>query len=263
VDNERGKKIAVKLGDRTHALDESGANGHFRGMITLAAGDKPGKDRWVDFQAILPAGDPRTFRGRVQLLAPTGFTVISDIDDTIKVSQVRDKKALLVNTFLREYQPVFGMPALYQEWARAGAAFYYVSASPWQLYQPLAEFFEKAGYPAGSFEMKDFRWKDSTFFNLLSGPEKYKPLVIEPILKSYPKRKFILVGDSGEKDPEIYGALARRFPQLIIRILIRDVTGEKADAERYAKAFEGVPKERCLIFENPKDITGAFRELKY
>jgi phosphatidate phosphatase APP1 len=243
-------------------LEESAANGHFHGTLSLTTADAPGKDRWVDFHAVMPAGDSRTFRGRVHLLAATGFTVISDIDDTIKVSQVRDKKALLANTFLREYQPVFGMPALYQEWARAGAAFHYVSASPWQLYQPLAEFFDKAGYPPGSFEMKDFRWKDSTFFNLLAGPEKYKPLVIEPILKRYPKRKFILVGDSGEKDPEIYGALARKFSQQVIRILIRDVTNEKADADRYAKAFEGVPKERWMIFENPKEITGAFRELK-
>jgi phosphatidate phosphatase APP1 len=269
VDNERGKRIAVRLGDGVHPLGESEANGHFHGEIRLSASDadlllrlQGSNQRWLTFQAVTGSRDARIFRGQVQLVAPGGWSVVSDVDDTIKISEVLNKKALLANTFLREFEAVPGMAELYQDWARAGASFHYVSASPWQLYQPLAGFTEKAGFPRGTFHMKDFRWKDSTFFNLFASPEEYKPPVIEPILKALPLRKFILVGDSGEKDPEVYGLLARKYPQQIDRILIRDVTDERPAPERYRKCFAGVPQDRWLIFRSPGELEGAFRELK-
>ena len=252
VDNKHGKKIPVRVGEQTFVLEESEANGHFQGTIKLpAAGLKRG---WIDFQAVTRPGDDRKFAGRVLLLEETGLSVISDIDDTIKISEVRNKKALLANTFLKDYQPVPGMPELYQKWAKAGAAFHYVSASPWQLYLPLAEFVDKSRLPAGSFHLKSFRLKDSTFFNIFASPEKYKNQTIEPLLQAFPKRKFILVGDSGEKDPESYGELARKHPQQVARILIRDVTGEDAKAERYRKCFEGVAKEMWQVFREPKEV---------
>src|SRR5262245_46252500 len=142
VDNERGKKLSIRMGGKVYPLDESEANGHCTGMITLTAAEADillvgAKDRWIEFEAVMPANDKRSFRGQVRLVPSTGFTVISDIDDTIKISQVRDKKALLANTFLKEFEPVPEMAALFQEWAGAGASFAYVSASPWQLYPPL------------------------------------------------------------------------------------------------------------------------------
>lgn len=257
VDNERGKRIPIKIGNQVLVLEESEANGHFRGTVRLPL-DTVKKlqtaDGWVSYQAVTRPGDPRVFAGRVQVIDDAGFSVITDIDDTIKISEVRNKKALLANTFLKEFQPALGMPELFQQWQGKGAAVHYVSASPWQLYVPLEQFREKQKFPAGSWHLKEFRWKDSSFWNLFASPEKYKPGVIEPILKTYPKRKFICVGDSGEKDPEIYGALARKHPEQIVRILIRDVTGEDATAERYRKAFEGIPKERWQIFKETKEI---------
>ena len=63
-----------------------------------------------------------------------------------------------------------------------------------------------------------------------------------------------LIGDSGERDPEAYGTLARSHPAQIEHIFIRDVTGEKADAARYRAAFREVPAERWKIFIEPKEI---------
>lgn len=102
--------------------------------------------------------------------------------------------------------------------------------------------------------MKLFRVKDSSFFDLYANPEAYKRRTIEPILKTFPGRKFVLVGDSGEKDPEIYGALARGHPAQIVRIFIRDVTGEPADGERYRIAFQAVGKERWRVFRSADEI---------
>ena len=258
VDNERGKDISVRVGDREFSIGKSPANGHTHGEFqltdaelkaTAGAGAKS-----LSFQAVTRAGDTREFRGTAQLLGDTGLSVISDVADTIKVSHVRDRQALLRKTFYEPFQAVEGMAALYRAWATNGASFHYVSASPWQLYEPLAEFTAASGFPAGSWHMKQFRVTDGSFLALLDSPEKYKPGVIEPMLRQFPQRRFILVGDSGERDPEIYGALARQFPTQVQRIFIRDVTGEVATAPRYEVAFKDVPRETWQIFPRPEDI---------
>jgi hypothetical protein len=160
VDNQRGKAISIRLGNKDHPVGQSGANGHFRGTIRLGREEVAALDRgagvqngWVIFQAVTPPGDDRVFPGKVGLLAETGIFVISDVDDTVKVSQVRDRRELLANTFLREFRGVPGMAEAYRKWAADGAAFHYVSASPWQLYDPLARFLAVEGFPEGSFAM--------------------------------------------------------------------------------------------------------------
>ena len=261
VDNQQGKAICVRLGTKDYPVGQSRANGHFRGTIRLGKEEAAalvrgpgGQAGWGMFQAVTPPGDDRIFPGKVGLLAETGISVISDVDDTVKVSQVRDRRELLANTFLREFQAVPGMAAAYRRWAGDGAAFHYVSESPWQLYGSLAPFLAAEGFPEGSFHLKVFRLKDSSFFDLFSDPEAYKRRTIEPILKSFPGRKFVLVGDSGEKDPEVYGALARDHRAQIVRIFIRDVTGEPADGERYRTAFQAVGKERWRVFRSADEI---------
>jgi phosphatidate phosphatase APP1 len=109
-------------------------------------------------------------------------------------------------------------------------------------------------FPAGVFYLKNFRWKDESFFNLFQGPEKFKPAVIEPLMGRFPERRFAFVGDSGEKDPEIYGALARAHPGKVCRILIRNVTGEPAEAERYREAFRELPRGLWTVFSEPSEI---------
>ena len=99
---------------------------------------------------MLRRGDTRRFTGRVQLVEPQGRSVISDIDDTIKITGVGDPQAMLANTFLRPLRPVPGMATLYRQWADRGAVFHYVSASPWQLYAPLADFLAAEQFPAGT-----------------------------------------------------------------------------------------------------------------
>ena len=115
-------------------------------------------------------------------------------------------------------------------------------------------------FPEGTFHLKVFRVKDRTFFSLFGSPRTYKLAVIEPVLRQFPERRFVLVGDSGEQDPETYGALARRHPGQIVRILIRDVTGTLSEAPRYQKAFSGVPPPVWTIFHAPAEIMGALAQ---
>jgi hypothetical protein len=269
VDSERGKRISVRIGQTEYPVDVSAADGHFRGTIRLSeeearvlAPAEAGSARRLRFQAGTRPGDGRVFAGNAQLVGPTGVSVISDIDDTIKVSNVADRKQLLANTFLREFQAVPGMASLYRRWAEEGAVFHYVSASPWQLYVPLAEFLQAAGFPHGSFHLKDFHGVGKGLVELFATPERTKRRAIEPILAPFPQRKFVLVGDSGELDPEIYGALAREHPDQIARILIRDLTGMTAcrDQDRYRTCFAGLPPEVWSVFQTsndgvPSDVT--------
>lgn len=254
VDNERGEEVIVDIGGARHALAPTAANGQSETTLLLAPGAITCP--LTPVRALLRPGDARTFEGALHCLDPGSRSVVSDIDDTIKISEVRDKEALLRNTFLREPEPVPGLAAVYRAWADAGARFHYVSASPWQLDDALSRFMDRAGFPAGTHHLKSFRWKDSTFFALFQDPEVYKRAILEPLLRAAPGRRFVLVGDSGERDPEIYGALARDFPDQVDAIYIRDVTGEAADADRYRAAFAGVPPGRWALFHDAGELPG-------
>ena len=269
VDNERGKRITVRLGGEVYEAGTSEANGHFRATLKLPAAEvqrllsaSPAGNDWLAFQAVTRPGDRRRFAGRAQLIAPKGLSVISDVDDTIKISMVTDRGALLRNTFLRPFEPVEGMSAVYRRWAAAGATFHYVSASPWQLYGPLSELLRAQDFPPGSFHLKLFRLKDASALQLFASQEGYKSKVIEVILADFPDRRFILVGDSGEQDPEIYGALGRRHPGQIVRILIRSVDGSGKEHPRFQAAFEGIPGDRWRVFRDPDELGDVLRSIR-
>ncbi len=99
-----------------------------------------------------------------------------------------------------------------------------------------------AGFPKGLFYLKHFRMKDKQFFNLFSDPIAYKVDAITDILKRYPKKTFVLVGDSGERDPEVYGEIVKTFPNRVLAVYIRDVSkGDETDGaltQRMTKLFD-------------------------
>lgn len=255
VDNERGKKIRVTIRNTTFQCEKSKPNGHFTGMAKLgASGDLETKaPLWVSYQVELQSGDTRRFQGESQLLPVEGVSIISDIDDTIKDSQVADKKELLKNTFLKEFHAVQGMAELYRQWQGQGAAFHYLSASPWQLYPSLAKFIRHEEFPKGDFYLRLFRIKDKSFYELFASPFEYKTKTIEGILDHYPKRKFVLVGDSTESDPQVYAYVAQKYPQQVVKILIRNA-GQKGLRE-IGDAFTGLDKSLWQVFEQPEELS--------
>lgn len=255
VDNEGGKRVVVRVGRREHVLEDTGANGHSVTRLRLTGADLPAPLNPVT--AVLRPGDARQFTGTIVRLDGDGVSVVSDIDDTIKVSEVGDKQRLLARTFLEKFEPVPGMAAVYRGWAEAGAAFHYLSASPWQLHDALVEFAEAAGFPPGSVHLKLLRAKDSSFFALFQDPRSYKQPLLRELIAGAPGRRFVLVGDSGELDPEIYGDTYRAFPDQVAAIYIRDVSGEGQGAARYRAAFAGVPAGRWQVFQAPDELPKA------
>ena len=256
VDNERGKNLQIAVAEHVCDMNPSAANGHFSGIcgVKVASLENASDNSWIPGSVVMPDGDRRLFKGKSQLLARQGLSIISDIDDTIKISNVLDKHELLANTFLREFQPVPGMARQYQKWASDGASFHYLSSSPWQLYPSLSEFIDRHGFPMGSFHLNNFRMKDKSFFSLFQSAQKTKPPRIEEILNRYRQRSFILIGDSGEKDPEIYATIARRYPQQIKHIFIRNVRPGRKQYARFTQAFKKLPRNRWTLFEDTSEI---------
>ncbi|MCU7852937.1 MAG: DUF2183 domain-containing protein [Candidatus Thiodiazotropha sp. (ex Monitilora ramsayi)] len=256
VDNERWKNPQIQIGDKRFKTERSAANGHFKGRIRLGQDEIAGQiqDGLLSFFAVTEVEDEREFSGQVQLLPSEGVSVISDIDDTIKESMVLDKRELLANTFLRPYQSVEGMAGVYRDWEKSGTAFHYVSSSPWQLYPFLAQFMEQEGFPRGAFHLKQFRVKDHSLFKLFASSEETKPPIIRSIFEAWPGRRFILLGDSGEKDPEIYGQIAREFPDRVRHIFIRRVEGADNTTERFDASFSGLSTSRWTLFSDPQQI---------
>jgi phosphatidate phosphatase APP1 len=149
---------------------------------------------------------------------------------------------------------VEGMSERYQEWASHGINFHYVSSSPWQLFEPLDRMIRKASLPIGSMHLKRFRLKDRSILSLFKDPRETKPPVIQALLDSWPRRRFILIGDSGELDPEVYGQIARVNPGRIARICIRELGGRGRGDSRYRGAFAGLDSDLWCLFTDPHQL---------
>jgi phosphatidate phosphatase APP1 len=81
-----------------------------------------------------------------------------------------------------------------------------------------------------------------------------KAAVIRGLMKTFPRRRFVLVGDSGEADPEIYGAMARRFPRQVAGIYIRELDGPRTSFVRYQRAFRGISASPVRLFREAHEL---------
>lgn len=258
VDHERDKRIVVRIGGTEFALQKSRADGQFFGQAHISDEEARKAGSRVMVRAVLHPADKRNFLGQLELVEPTGLTIVSDIDDTIKVTEVTNRNALLRNTFLEPFRPVPHMAEVYRGWAaEAAARVCYLSAGPWQLFGPLSAFIQTNRFPAGALLLREFRWKDESFFNLFTRPDIYKTTAVEDLLRRFPQRRFVLVGDAGERDPEIYAELARQHPDQITGIFIRDVTGATAESARYQKLRQGLPAHLWCVFSDASTLTNV------
>lgn len=262
-----GCRVAVQIGEAVYRLPSAGRHGLFSGLVQMPAHEVR---RWQ--QSGLKAGSVAGLwsaegappclplevygglaRSAALLVEPEGISVISDIDDTLKHTGVGCRRTLLANTFLRPFESIPGMAALYRRWGAAGAVFHYVSASPWQLYEPLARHLAQEGFPPGSFHLRAFRLRDHLLRRLLLVRRSGKWRVLCQLLAMFPRRQFVLVGDSGERDPELYGALARRFPRQVIGIWIRQLE-PRPDNKRYARAFRYLARNCWHLYQTADEL---------
>lgn len=273
------RKIVLQIGAQHYRLRRrTRRNGAFYGTLRLpeaiAEDAKNAKlPHAIDMNLLRSqdaAGSIAPTDGLIHFVPPKGLSVISDIDDTIKMTDAPNKKEMLANTFLRPFEVIEGMSELYCRWEKLGCAFHYVSSSPWQLYRPLSELCEQTGFPQGSMHLRYFRVRDQMFKRFRLVRRHSKVGIITGILKRLPRRRFVLVGDSGERDPEIYRFLAIKFPRQIAAILIREVDGKRMRSNRLEKLQEAVEHVRektgtqleVRIFKDPSEIEDVIQTIE-
>lgn len=252
----RGRRLALEIDGSLYQVPrKSRRNGHFAATLRLrdTSAHVPPQGTSLPVATWRNGGPQTTVGGRVHLLPPRGISVVSDIDDTIKESGVGCRRTLLTNTFLKEFSAVDGMADLYAHWSRQGAAFHYVSSSPWQLLDPLDQWRSSTGLPDGSVHLRLFKLGDHMMRHLLRMRRHGKARVISHLVRQFPQREFVLIGDSTEHDPEIYGALARRFPNRVTAVFIRQMPHNPLGPTRAATAFRDV-RSHWSCFENPSEL---------
>lgn len=304
-DSERGKTVSIRVDglDQPIQMPETNSAGRSRLVAPLPRHVWQGRGNPIPYQ--VSGCEPRAEYGLLWPIEAEGVSIVSDIDDTIKVSDVQDTKQLLRNTFLKPFEAAPGMAAWYRdirglspvgkgqpdqrgassgesdEWhaqtsdtSSANVAvrddarqaretrgvdvqFHYLSSSPLQLLPLLTQFLSDAHFPPGTLMLRE----STSWRSLLPGEgdsEAHKHAQLRRLLTTFPKRQFVLIGDSGEADPEIYAEVARQYPRQVRAIFIRDVTGEKADAPRYQHAFGSLPRQKWFIIADGAEGKAAF-----
>jgi phosphatidate phosphatase APP1 len=225
-------QVRARIGSAERVL-VSDDEGFFGGWIDLRGPLDPDL-LWhaVDLELTGPA-QPAPVRATGLCLVPppdASYAVISDLDDTVIQSHVTSFLRAARTLFLdnaRTRLPFPGVAAFYQALSagtRPGTRnpIFYVSSSPWNLYGLLVEFLELQGVPEGPLMLRDWDISPATL-----GPGRHhdhKARIIRRLVDLYPGRAFILIGDSGQQDPEIYRAIVKEFPDRILAVYIRNVT---------------------------------------
>lgn len=154
--------------------------------------------------------------------------VISDVDDTVKVSGVIEGvRRMFHNVFVRDYTEcaVPGVADWYGAMSAAGAGVHYVSNAPLELHSLVRGFLRAAGLPDGHVHLKHYPTGGRSLFAAWWEPASdRKRAAVQAILNAFPRSRFLLIGDSGELDLELYTALAAERPEQIAAIFIRDVS---------------------------------------
>lgn len=161
--------------------------------------------------------------------------IISDFDDTLVNTYVDNKAKLAIEIMTKnaaQLTPVPGGSAAFQQAKTAGAAaFFYVSSSPQSFADRIRVFLRREGFPDGAILLKNYGAEK------LFAHHGYKTRRIEAIMATFPKMRFILVGDSGEADPVIYRDLRAKYPARIAAIVIRKASAKKLPEKMEPVAF--------------------------
>lgn len=220
-----GKRVRITCGGRSVVV-ESDAEGYV--------------DAWFDTPFLLGPWAPISFSLLGQSSSPepsdhpsvagqvfvppadAQFGIISDIDDTILHTNVQDVVRMVALSVFGNALTRMGYDGTsdwYQGIVRStGAPTFYVSRSAWNLFPLLRGFIEHQGLPLGPLLLRDV--------GLHRGKERkrgHKYRRMAEVLEMYPRMRFICIGDSGQRDAEIYASLAESHPGRVAAIYIRDV----------------------------------------
>ncbi|MBI3690575.1 MAG: DUF2183 domain-containing protein [Mycolicibacterium aromaticivorans] len=234
-----GTEVELRIGKHraTEVTDSRGFANFSLPVPTLRVG-------WHTAEAVaagISDDEPAVGTGWVMkpsLAAP--YLVISDIDDTILLTGLTEGVAMVARTLLHAVEQrsaIPGMSAFYRGLARgvesrtgsrrAEPTFFYVSTGSWSFYSMLEQFVELRAFQPGPMFLTD--WGPTERYLRRSGAE-HKRAAVRRLFEAYPRMRFVVIGDSGQRDPLIYEEVAREFPGRVLAAIIRQVGAD--DDER-------------------------------
>ncbi|WP_306232216.1 App1 family protein [Agrococcus beijingensis] len=160
----------------------------------------------------------------------TRFGIVSDIDDTVMVTSLPRPLLAAWNAFVLDEHgrtPVPGMAVLYERLSQAnpGSPFIYLSTGAWNAAPAITRFLARNLYPSGSLLLTDWGPTHDRFFR--SGKE-HKRAELRRLAREFPQMKWLLVGDNGQHDEELYGEFANAHPQNVRAVAIRELSPQEA-----------------------------------
>ncbi len=238
-----GASMRVRIG-AVEARGSTDDEGYFE--LPISAPELSGVGVWKTAEVEVVEAKVRGLvpvRATAEILVPSNgaeLGVISDIDDTVLQTHVTQKLKMIWVTlsgsaFTR--MPFEGTSELYRALAggktgRANNPVFYVSKSPWNLYDFLIDFMDYHELPRGPLLLRDVGLREAP-------PIDHKTAAVSRLLETYPNLPFILIGDSGERDPDIYLATAAQNPGRVRAIYIRDLAAASAEAaEARTRAYQ-------------------------
>jgi phosphatidate phosphatase APP1 len=226
-DEVAGAKVRASFRDAV-AETVTDDEGHFQVRLEphLPAAGQP---LWREVNLELPDSATGTLAHVVVPPPDAAFGIISDIDDTIVVTNATSllgmARSVIRNAASR--MPFEGVADLYRALHKDRNPLFYVSSSPWNLYELLHDFMDLNRIPPGPMFLQDWGLDESTL--LMASHERHKLAQIQALVDYYPHLPFVLIGDSGQHDPEIYMQVVRAHPGRIRAVFIRDVTVDVRD----------------------------------
>ncbi|KAG5931605.1 hypothetical protein E4U53_001688 [Claviceps sorghi] len=187
------------------------------------------------------------------LVPSTGITIISDIDDILRVTKIYEPKEGILNTFTRPLTPWMNMPQIYANWSASlqNMHFHYLTTTPEQVTRTYMDFIYKT-YPLGSFDTRPLNFSDT------KATLHIRRFLLDKVFRTFPQRKFVLVADTSNPDVmAAYPAMYKDYPGQVMCILLRNTSStDSGDRFPYnTSGFKGIPQDRYMFFHVPDDLT--------
>jgi len=226
----KNKKVFLAIGKEMYET-RSDKEGYFKFDTSLLT--KLSLSAYIDTYLHIENNKNRSYTQAIILSSEKEMVgIISDIDDTVVVSDVTNKTELLLNTFWKNYKQREVIPTMVERFHKILAAhpprqpsrLFFISGSPKQLFTPIEKFLAYNHFPKHILILKQIQGSDK---DPLLDQQVYKTKKIEALIALYPHMKWIMFGDNGEKDLETYSSIKEKYPSKIKAYYIRNVeTGE-------------------------------------
>ena len=258
-DEVGGIALEVQLGKNRFTVTTD-REGYYRLDTPWKAMSVPTESGWLQAEIRLQNGKVKAIADIYQPVNNATFGILSDVDDTVLQTDMNSwlKLRMLYHTFFknaRQRLPMKGMPDLLNALTKGKRGnemnpVFYVSDSPWNIYDVIVDFMKIQHLPKGPLLLRDYG-RQIIFNKKLFDSHKIR--TISHILETYPSLPFIMLGDTASHDADHYLHFAKKYPGRILAIYIRH-TQNTSNARRVAKLIDAHSGKGAMIVNSSSEI---------